>query len=234
MECDKFRGDLIELARGQREDNALRAHLSSCMACKREFEAQVRLSRMGSALSAQAAEAMPSLEPGAMLLAEFDAAARPKSRPWWAAGAAIAAGILLTWGVWNSVGKKLEAPHTPAPIARVQPPPPEALAPSQGRAVAQVATAAVRHRRNKPSKPADAEPEQPFVAIPYTAPLGPYERAEIVRMDVPVSALIAAGFPMMSDPAASARADLVVGQDGRARAVRLISISDSTSIRSFQ
>jgi len=178
---------------------------------------------------------MPSLEPGAMLLAEFDAAARPKSRLWWAAGAAIAAGILLTWGVWNSVGKKFEAPHTPAPIARVQPPPPEALAPSQARAaVAQVATAAVRHRRTKPSKPADAEPERPFVAIPYTAPLGPYERAEIVRMDVPVSALIAAGFPMMSDPAASALADLLVGQDGRARAVRLISISDSTSNRSFQ
>lgn len=33
-----------------------------------------------------------------------------------------------------------------------------------------------------------------FVAIPYTAPLAPYERSTIVRMDVPVSALIAAGF----------------------------------------
>ena len=46
---------------------------------------------------AQAAAAIPSLDPGAMLLAEFDAAAaRPKSRPWWVAGAAIAAGMLLT------------------------------------------------------------------------------------------------------------------------------------------
>jgi len=68
--------------------------------------------------------------------------------------------------------------------------------------------------------------EQPFVPIPYVAPLGAYERAEIVRMEVPVAALIAAGFPMRTaDPGAQAEADVVVGQDGRARAVRLISIS---------
>jgi hypothetical protein len=38
--------------------------------------------------------------------------------------------------------------------------------------------------------------EQPFVPIPYVVPLGAYERAEVVRMEVPVAALIAAGFPM--------------------------------------
>jgi hypothetical protein len=72
------------------------------------------------------------------------------------------------------------------------------------------------------------EPEQPFIAIPYTLPLEPYERANVMRMDVPVAALIAAGLPMnMVDPGARARADVLVGQDGRARAVRLISISSS-------
>jgi hypothetical protein len=70
------------------------------------------------------------------------------------------------------------------------------------------------------------ESEQPFVTIPYVAPLAPYERAEIVRMELPVAALIAAGLPMRTaDPRARAEADVVVGQDGRARAVRLISIS---------
>jgi len=69
-------------------------------------------------------------------------------------------------------------------------------------------------------------PEQPFVPIPYVMPLGPYERAEVVRMELPVSALISVGFPVRTpDPAALAEADVVVGQDGRARAVRLISIS---------
>ena len=70
------------------------------------------------------------------------------------------------------------------------------------------------------------ESEQPFVPIPYVTPLGAYERAEIVRMEVPVAALIAAGLPMRTtDPGARAEADVVVGQDGRARAVRLISVS---------
>jgi len=42
----------------------------------------------------------------------------------------------------------------------------------------------------------DAQAEQPFVPIPYVAPLAQYERAEVVRMELPVSVLIAAGFPM--------------------------------------
>jgi hypothetical protein len=73
------------------------------------------------------------------------------------------------------------------------------------------------------------EPEQPFFPIPYVAPLGAYERAEIVRMEMPVAALIAAGLPMRTaDLGAQAEAEVIVGQDGRARAVRLLSISTGT------
>ncbi|MEO8096741.1 MAG: hypothetical protein ABI811_03505 [Acidobacteriota bacterium] len=67
--------------------------------------------------------------------------------------------------------------------------------------------------------------ESDFVPIPYVTALAPYERIEVVRMNVPVAALIAAGLPFQGDPGAQATADVVVGQDGRARAVRLISIS---------
>jgi hypothetical protein len=68
--------------------------------------------------------------------------------------------------------------------------------------------------------------EQPFIAIPYTPPLEPYERADVVRLDLPVAALIAAGVPIeVTDASARAQTDVLVGQDGRARAVRLVSIS---------
>jgi hypothetical protein len=80
----------------------------------------------------------------------------------------------------------------------------------------------------KPATPAvvETEAEQPFVPIPYVLPPAPYERVEIVRMQVPVAALISAGVPVGSaDPGAQAEADVLVGQDGRPRAVRLISIS---------
>lgn len=75
-----------------------------------------------------------------------------------------------------------------------------------------------------------AAPE-PFVEIPYIAPLAPYERTSIVRMDVPVSALIAAGFDVHSpDTGAAFKADVLFGQDGRARAIRLVSKSNSIPI----
>jgi hypothetical protein len=79
----------------------------------------------------------------------------------------------------------------------------------------------IQKRRHTP----DTDP--PFLPIPYTQPLQPGERAEVVRMDMPVAALIAAGFPVAtSDAGAEASADVIIGEDGRARAVRLISISE--------
>jgi hypothetical protein len=69
--------------------------------------------------------------------------------------------------------------------------------------------------------------EQPFVAIPYVAPISPYEQASVVRMDLPVAALIAAGLPMQTrDPSARVEADVLVGQDGQPRAVRVVAVAN--------
>ena len=66
--------------------------------------------------------------------------------------------------------------------------------------------------------------ESSFVEIPYVAPLAPYERTSVTRMDVPVAALVAAGFRVQGlDPGGSVAADVLIGQDGRAHAVRLLS-----------
>jgi hypothetical protein len=65
--------------------------------------------------------------------------------------------------------------------------------------------------------------DEPFVEIPYVAPLAPYERTSIKRMEIPVSALIAAGFEIEArDTGAALRADVLFGQDGRAHAIRLV------------
>jgi hypothetical protein len=77
-----------------------------------------------------------------------------------------------------------------------------------------------------PLKQATAPPEAPFIPIPYVAPLAPYERADIVRVDLPVAALIAAGLPVRTAASgATAQADVIVGQDGRVHAIRVISIA---------
>jgi hypothetical protein len=67
---------------------------------------------------------------------------------------------------------------------------------------------------------------QPFVPIPYTVPLAPEEPATVVRARIPVSALISVGFRVGTlPPSATVEADVLVSQDGRARAIRPISIS---------
>jgi hypothetical protein len=61
-----------------------------------------------------------------------------------------------------------------------------------------------------------------FVALPYVIQPARYERTEVVRMSVPVAELIAAGLTLRGDPGSQVQADIVIGQDGRARAVRLV------------
>jgi hypothetical protein len=96
------------------------------------------------------------------------------------------------------------------------------IAPVAGALAASVLAAAILfHTPAGPPKP--QLDERAFVAIPYTVPLAPYERAEILRTELPVTALIAAGFDVRAtDTAATLNAEVLVGQDGRAHAIRLL------------
>jgi hypothetical protein len=61
-----------------------------------------------------------------------------------------------------------------------------------------------------------------FVAWPGSDAWPPFESGELVRVDLPVSALPALGLWPPASSAAVVQADIVVGQDGFARAVRLV------------
>jgi hypothetical protein len=66
--------------------------------------------------------------------------------------------------------------------------------------------------------------DEVFVPIPYVQPLDPNESATVMRMDVPVAALIGFGYKVERlDPTAIVKADVLVGEDGRAHAVRVLS-----------
>ncbi len=79
-----------------------------------------------------------------------------------------------------------------------------------------IAAAVTLYRPSKPEPPATQEV---FLKIPYVIPPAPYERTTVVHMDVPVAALISAGFRMDAAAASSVSADVMVGQDGRPLAV---------------
>ena len=61
-----------------------------------------------------------------------------------------------------------------------------------------------------------------FVPWPGAEAWPRFESGSLVRVDLPVSALIALGLPVPSSTASVVQADIVVGQDGFARAVRVV------------
>jgi hypothetical protein len=211
------------------------AHVKGCADCARILDDQLALS---AALDGMADDALPEMAViEARVLAEFDSAAahagalrRGRSR---APGIALLAAALAAVALVRVVAverhspavrraarvavKAVKAPVTVAASATVHP------AASVERArhmVAKVRSIVARVRQV-------TEESEPFVQIPYTVPLSPEERATVVRLEIPVAALIAAGFSMENlDPGSVVNADVLVSQDGRARAIRLSSKED--------
>ena len=61
-----------------------------------------------------------------------------------------------------------------------------------------------------------------FVELPWSAGLPAFESGEIVRMEVPVASLPAYGIDISSGAGRPVEADILIGQDGLARAIRLV------------
>ena len=85
-------------------------------------------------------------------------------------------------------------------------------------------------RHSQPLQPIPAVTESSanitgaFVALPYGQSDVPLEQAVIVRVKLQPSEWSALGVPVASPRANAISADLLIGQDGVARAVRLVSI----------
>ena len=68
----------------------------------------------------------------------------------------------------------------------------------------------------------EPQPPNEFVMIPGAAALPPMESGSLVRMEVPVTLLPSLGVTPPGNPVRQVRADVIVGQDGLPRAVRLV------------
>jgi len=77
--------------------------------------------------------------------------------------------------------------------------------------------------RPHPPKPLSTQENRAFLALPAYDPTVPMEDLQVVRVQLPASALWKMGAPMLADAGERRMtADFVVGQDGTAYAVRLV------------
>ena len=149
-------------------------------------------------------------------------------RPWVPAAAAVVlfAGIAFL-GWTNRQPPPTIRPNISAAAEKVLPAP--ADDPATTPAVELNADAPSLDR--KPPKKANVVTPSGFVDLPWTAGLPAFESGEIVRMDVPVASLPTYGIDISSGAGRGpVEADILIGQDGFARAIRLV----TTTSRSMQ
>ena len=161
-------------------------------------------------------QASPALE--ARLLREFRSR-RPRQRYRWPAIAALAAGVLIAAFLLVHRAPKPAASAAPA----VPKSAPESFAVAQP-VPAPMAVAAPRKMNRKLT--ALRRPEQREVVtdfFPLMSPAPPFERGQMLRVQLPAAAMRTVGLPVreehMADPI---QADVLVGEEGMPRAIRFV------------
>ena len=215
-----FRHAVTEYARTGICDALLEAHVARCPACAEWLDSQRALQAALQRLRVNAARPRADIESAVLTAFRTQKRIRVRQR------AAIAAALLVA-GILGAgaIGKRYaavrpESPPIPRAVAELAPPKPASVTPS-------VTLAARPSVRPKPVSPPalPANEAEPFTAIPYTLPLAEGERAWVVRMELPAAALLSTGVLLSAGAMDEGplEADVVIGEDGRARAIRLVS-----------
>lgn len=172
-----------------------------------------------------AAQAAPDSLEGKLLLGFRSHHAAPRKQwNWIWVAASIAACLVVALVAVMREPMRATAPTAPSAAARTEQPA------QVEKKVLQVAAAQkpkpTRKRRARTAGPrlslasSQPAPEQEFIKIPYAPPFTPYDEAYVVRVNMPGSSVRRMGVPVVMD---RVQADLVVGNDGLARAIRVVS-----------
>ncbi|MGA2196348.1 MAG: hypothetical protein ABSH40_13865 [Bryobacteraceae bacterium] len=222
MTCVEFWNHLRE---GGLEASAGSGHLAECAACAARWNRQQALEAGLRLVSAgmRGEEAPPRVEAG--LVAAFRAQAGFKRRQasrqswrsysWWPpvlTWASAAATVVLAMVLMHG------SRPVPAPIAPMSAP--NRIAPA---AVESADVAA--DRVDEDSYGADSD----FIPVPNAARIEPNEDVHLVRVEATRSAMMALGIVVGAENASdTVVADVVLGSDGMARAVRLVTNGDGS------
>jgi hypothetical protein len=220
MTCVEYWNRLSE---GSLEASPGAGHLAECAACaerwKREQSLTAGLRLMSAGMHGE--EAPLRVEAG--LIAAFRAQTGFErrgtlARSWWMpalvwASAAAATGVLAVVLLHGSH----PVPASVAPVSTPQ----------------RVVPPAVESASVPAEAPDDSAygPDSDFIPVPNAARIEPTEDVNLVRFEITRSSLMALGIEVgEGSPSETVLADVVLGSDGMARAVRVVSNSDGTSL----
>jgi hypothetical protein len=216
-------------------ERAVLAHAANCAECGPQLEQERTLSAQLRELAGATAGASASagVEPRLMAAFEIERSVPPAAGRRQSAWLAAAAGVVLSvaaaawWlsgtrqpqGRLPEVASAAESPAVaPAPasipVSRV-----EVSGGSPERAAARPSARPRPSRRPPAPQPVQA---MGFVPLPTAGGLPDFESGEIVRVGIPVTSLPNYGLEIPSGAEATIQADFLVGQDGQARAIRLV------------
>jgi hypothetical protein len=197
--CGNWDPEMVERARGgQPAGQAFSHHLAVCRRCAERWHAELDLSRELRALRGATAGLRSSAEAREQLMAAFGARRQPF-------------GGRRRWLVW-ALAAMLVGLVTGSWVKVRQ------------TARERIAQAELTTAGNDP----DMLAENDFVPVPYALPLAEGERLEVVRAELTPAALARMGILVRAAYGTEVTTDLMVGEDGVPRAVR---VPESVGIR---
>jgi hypothetical protein len=213
MNCAERIAEIVDCARSQAlPGQELRAHFQTCASCRQRWEAEQHLTEHLGVMRIRISAVKTPLSHREALMEEFARRQRvtplrptpARAVPGWGWALAAAATVLLAVLAGHQAG--LRSRHTVLPAARTH------AVHSGGAVIYEV------------SNDASALSSDAFVAIPYTPPLAAGEMVRMVHADMYPEALTSLGVAVDPAWAGNLPVDMVIGEDGLPRAVR---ISDS-------
>lgn len=234
MSCREHEGTILDVARGvagEAETSVLLHHARECPACDLVLRRERALTAVLRTLAGTTRADGPSPSVEAALLAAFadrqcEARSRAGAWPTWMAAAAAVVLLAAAGALWR--GAQVAEPREAPPLAArsvggwhglgtVRPA-------VEGMGVSRIIVRVARPTRETGlAVRAGAETGGAFVPWPGAAALPGFDSGHLVRTQLPASVLPLLGIAM-ADLTGQDRveADVVVGQDGFARAVRLV------------
>ena len=220
MSCHQIEPHIVDLARGvtSDQDGQLARHILGCPICAGRLEQERAMSAALRRLARDLKEPVNDPQREDTLLAMFDQS-RHRSHGhapvWtWLAAAGVAFAAALTWHLAGAPGpRRIGTP----PIAAVAPETKQAQAfdspPHVAAAEPPISTSSTsvlaRGTRRTDLRLAETDVSAEFVAWPGATAWPPFESGELIRIDIPTEVGVV-------------QADVLVGQDGFARAIRLV------------